>query len=745
MRSVIISCLIVLFFRFIAFPQTLPWQRINPIPFENYIYDSQLLDNGELIVVGSGCSVFSTDDMGDSWDLLYQPPWNDWQFNLNALHFINNDVGYVVGAYFTILKTTDGGYTWTDLSLPANNSSDKYNDVYFLSADTGFVIEKNDRLLKTTDGGQSWNMILDSDSLSFDKIEFWDANSGYISLQGASAYFRSLDAGLTWQLMPLNIPYPDFQVAELYFTSITDGHIAGGDDDGDKLLKTINGGDSCYLVHDEWGNFYNRYLFLNRDTGFLLAQVYWYSNSLHMTMNAGEDWELIDDGLGGWSLYTIQMNDQGAGLCMGSNGQVFLSNDHGLNWESHSSYPFLFKFHITHSIIINDSSIVASAIGGGGGVTDYKVVRSDDRGASWHYTSGFAFNIRDITYINDTVGFYCAETEDYWGEPNLIYKTVDGGISWNPTPLEPRFIVPHKIEFINDSIGFIGGSFDHEYGLTMYRTMNSGETWELIEDDLFMMGEYGGFDFFNDSSAYVVGEIYPFDSNAHVLRTTDLGNSWVIDTLPFIYDFSDVHFFNADTGLLIGENKVCRTIDGGQNWFLVDMGYPFYTGYYSCISSFIGGVGYLHIRKQESYNVGTIIKTEDYGETWFDIESPTNTQCLSLSFFSDDEGVWTGEDGTIFKTLTGGLLGIPEQEHGQSQQLHIYPNPSSGHVNIRVCEEFDGGNVFVYDLRGQLIQSKTGLTAGTQEMDMHFPPGIYIIKLVKGTQSISGKLLMVRP
>ena len=408
-------------------------------------------------------------------------------------------------------------------------------------------------------------------------------------------------------------------------------------------------------------------------------------------------------------------------------------------------YPFLLKFDITHSIIIDDSTIVASASGGGGGVPDHRVVRSYDRGDSWYYTSDFEKEIRDITFINDTIGFYCAETEDYWGDPNLIYKTVDGGISWNPTPLEPRFLVPDKIEFINDSIGFVGGSYDNDYGLTMYRTMNCGETWELIEDDLFTMGDYGGFDFFNDSSAYVVGEIYPYDSSARVLRTNDLGNSWDIDTLPFLYNFSDVHFFNADKGLLLGWNKVCRTIDGGQNWFQIDLGYAFNTGYYSCISSFIDGIGYLHIRKQESSNVGTLIKTEDYGETWYEIESPTNTQCLSLSFFSADEGVWTGEDGTIFKTVTGGLVKIQDREQHQSQKLFMYPNPSSGWVNIEVCEEFAGSDMLVYDLTGRLVHSKSHMNEGTQELEIHAPPGIYIISIVKGKQSISGKLLIVKP
>ena len=91
------------------------------------------------------------------------------------------------------------------------------------------------------------------------------------------------------------------------------------------------------------------------------------------------------------------------------------------------------------------------------------------------------------------------------------------------------------------------------------------------------------------------------------------------------------------------------------------------------------------------------------------------------------------------------MVKIPEREQNLSQQLFIYPNPSSGWVNFEVYEEFAGGDMLVYDFQGRLIYSKSHLTKGTQEMKILASPGIYIINIVKGTQSISGKLLIVRP
>jgi photosystem II stability/assembly factor-like uncharacterized protein len=55
---------------------------------------------------------------------------------LYAVHFTNAKTGYIAGEAGIILKTTDGGITWT----PQSSRSIFYlNSIYFLDSITGYI------------------------------------------------------------------------------------------------------------------------------------------------------------------------------------------------------------------------------------------------------------------------------------------------------------------------------------------------------------------------------------------------------------------------------------------------------------------------------------------------------------------------------------------------------------------------------------------------------------------------------
>lgn len=73
--------------------------------------------------------------------------------NLNEVCFPNANIGYTVGLDGTILKTTDGGNSWTAQNTGTMNS---FSSVYFTDADTGYAVGGSPTILKTTDGGLNW-------------------------------------------------------------------------------------------------------------------------------------------------------------------------------------------------------------------------------------------------------------------------------------------------------------------------------------------------------------------------------------------------------------------------------------------------------------------------------------------------------------------------------------------------------------------------------------------------------------
>jgi uncharacterized protein YbcV (DUF1398 family) len=97
-------------------------------------------------VVGFGGTILKTSNGGNTWTAQSSGTTN-W---LESVYFTDINNGYVAGDKGTILKTTDGGTNWTILTSGTNY--DLYA-VYFSDPDEGCVVGSNGTILKTTNGG----------------------------------------------------------------------------------------------------------------------------------------------------------------------------------------------------------------------------------------------------------------------------------------------------------------------------------------------------------------------------------------------------------------------------------------------------------------------------------------------------------------------------------------------------------------------------------------------------------------
>jgi hypothetical protein len=69
---------------------------------------------------------------------------------LNSVYFPDTNTGYAVGDYGTIVKSGDGGATWTKL---LSGTTHFFTSVYFTDANSGYVVGEGETILKTTNGG----------------------------------------------------------------------------------------------------------------------------------------------------------------------------------------------------------------------------------------------------------------------------------------------------------------------------------------------------------------------------------------------------------------------------------------------------------------------------------------------------------------------------------------------------------------------------------------------------------------
>ncbi|MEW5884841.1 MAG: YCF48-related protein [Armatimonadota bacterium] len=144
------------------------------------------------------------------------------QPSLQAIQFIDRDLGWVVGGR-ALLRSTDGGRTWTDEldSLPLNNVG--FGDVAFRGRERGIVVgsefdpddpvsgERFPAVLYTGDGGTTWQL---ADVPRQVGVELDDAclgESGLGLAVGTGAFGGTLalltrDGGVTWSDITASVP-----------------------------------------------------------------------------------------------------------------------------------------------------------------------------------------------------------------------------------------------------------------------------------------------------------------------------------------------------------------------------------------------------------------------------------------------------------------------------------------------------------------------------------------------------------
>ncbi len=139
--------------------------------------------------------VFKTTDGGESWTSITK----DFEgYYITGIEFIG-DTGYIAGNK-VLLKTTDGGATFTDLYptlASANNDSSIYlKNVILINTNEFYIPTTSDGVFATMDGGASFTQF-EGVSGTSDFYKF-DQNS-FLCMGTTSKSFFTNDGGTTWQ------------------------------------------------------------------------------------------------------------------------------------------------------------------------------------------------------------------------------------------------------------------------------------------------------------------------------------------------------------------------------------------------------------------------------------------------------------------------------------------------------------------------------------------------------------------
>ncbi len=133
------------------------------------------------IAGGSGADALTlkTTNGGDDWQMVYTPPP---AVSLGSIHFVNQDVGWVVGYDATIFKSVDGGDTWSLQFTDSLNSYTSFMSVYAINENTCWAVGYRGvegRSMKTMSRGDSWMDMYGGGDEIMDAVFFTDQSNGW--------------------------------------------------------------------------------------------------------------------------------------------------------------------------------------------------------------------------------------------------------------------------------------------------------------------------------------------------------------------------------------------------------------------------------------------------------------------------------------------------------------------------------------------------------------------------------------
>ncbi|MGE5436126.1 MAG: WD40/YVTN/BNR-like repeat-containing protein, partial [Syntrophothermus sp.] len=340
------------------------------------------------------------------------------QFNnikLNKVVYTDAYNAIVVGDSGIVLRTTDGGESWSNqpsgitYNLSNVSFSDNLNGI--ASSSTNIYGSPGNYIIRTTNGGISWFPIYNSiTSVNLNDVSFADQNIG-VTVGDSGVILRTIDSGNSWTKQ----------------TSIVSDNIIQVDLTKGKGFAYTNKG--LFLKTSDKGN-----TWITQTSGTKLKKVYFNNDSIGFginenvilrTSNGGQTWFVLM--ITPYNLLDIQFTDENNGVIIGythSNppNAIMRTTNGGRNWITNfkeGEYSFVRGVFFTDSLTgyvvgLNDDPTAYIEFG--------FISKTTNGGANWFGSRWFSFGyLNNVTFFNKEIGIAVG---------SKIFKTTNAGNTW---------------------------------------------------------------------------------------------------------------------------------------------------------------------------------------------------------------------------------------------------------------------------------------------------------------------------
>ncbi|MBN2729066.1 MAG: T9SS type A sorting domain-containing protein [Bacteroidales bacterium] len=526
-----------------------------------------------------------------------------------------------------------------------------------------------------------------SDNSELNDIDFVSSTTGFAVGTGG-AFLKTTDGGITWSTYDIGVGYELWQIQ---FTSPTVGYIIGGnDDDGNyfgKVLRTNDGGSNWTEIYSQTSELNDIY-FLNDSVGWVSA----YEKVL-LTSDSGSTWTTVTRS-GVNSIYNIWFVTASKGYHSGANSKFYSSVDGGNTWGEQATGQYLTDLWFSdpvHGYYLNNNRQLLSSV---------------DSGNTWSVLYTFSELVKDVRFLNSTTGFVL----NHLG--TQVYLTTDAGTTWNLAYQSANENFNHIELDDNGKLLVVGKG-----GLIV--STSNGVVWDTLH-----LGAFSGYindvQFINDQIGIAVGD------NGKIKRTTDGGNTWVIETVHPYKNLKGVSFFDPTAIFIAGEDSLMlKSIDSAQTWSSSATGFNLSTtrgidmysstegfafggeniyktndgGSSWAVSGTFGSVYCATALNNDSVYFGGSTSfgyTFDGGNTWTGPLTATNI-IYGLHFLSADTGIYVNSWGKINKTTNRGVTWTQVKNIGASMYDVTFFDDTTAYTvghNGAIFKSEDAGNTW---------------------------------------------------
>ena len=642
-------------------------------------------------------TIIHTADGGQNWT----PQTVNVLAVLYAVDFVNAAAGWAVGGGGVILHTADGGQTWQQ-QRPA--TTDDFLAVAFGDARTGWaasirpvhVDAQGDpdnweaTMWRTTDGGQTWRQqTLPAGASILHDLDFvsaqmgWAVGARYIGddrygrPEHRAAAWHTSDGGQTWQAQYT----PDLEVTltTVDFIDAQRGWAAGfptrSSVEGGFVFHTADGGRNW--ERQTPGGFFDPLwdiAFIDQNRGYVVGANYigaW-GPPVQRTFDGGATWEAVrmarheNDGLYGVALAGARVIGLGDHDYQVTSERAWdscewtapeppcydcdcLFTQEFLN--THYRFEDVFFTDAAHGWVVGSRSFVPE-------ITGQVILHTPDGGLTWtqqyehapDLDSLFSYHRLDgVFFVDSQTGWAVGTSATFrgaagWERHGAILHTTDGGITWQEQGQELyanwdlEFFAVHFLDAQN-GWALAAKKFPSQ-NIHLAHTQNGGQTWAWVDTGIagplaigFRLVQ-GDVTFRDAQRGWAAGGL------GKIIYTTDGGLTWEQQQLTCGHPtcpwaLYGLDFWDDQRGWLAGEG-LYHTQDGGATWLPLGV-----SGYLQDVQFVDERIGWIVGER------GVVLYTSNGGRRWHRLPVETAAALRGLAFVAPRGGWMVGDHGVI--------------------------------------------------------------------------------------------------